>query len=70
MKTKSIIALSCLAVFVLASCGSPYKKRRRCRGNGSWYGNRNLSQAPAAQESKSLKLSDYQAAVEEKEELH
>lgn len=30
----------------MTSCGSPYKKRKRCRGNGSWYGNRNLGSTP------------------------
>ena len=41
---KSITALLILFVsaFVLSSCGSPYKRRKSCRGNGSWYGNRNL----------------------------
>ncbi|WCL82570.1 hypothetical protein PPO43_05590 [Saprospira sp. CCB-QB6] len=67
MKTKSIIALSCLLVFLLASCSSPYKKRRRCRGNGSWYGKRNLSMTPEKEESKSLKLSDYQLVLVEDE---
>ena len=28
---------------MFASCGhSPYKKRKGCRGNGSWNGHRNL----------------------------
>jgi|GEM_PF-5956797 len=67
MKTKSIIALSCLLVFLLASCSSPYKKRRRCKGNGSWYGKRNLSVVPHKRESKNLKLSDYQLVLEETE---
>ena len=41
---KQIFALVALAVIVVtvSSCGSPYKKRKACRGNGSWYGNRNL----------------------------
>ncbi len=35
-----------IAVFVLGSmtsCATTYKKRKGCKGNGSWYGNRNLS---------------------------
>ncbi len=41
---KQIISLVVLAVilFTVSSCGSPYKRRKTCRGNGSWYGNRNL----------------------------
>ena len=32
-----------LAFSVLVSCGSsPYKKRKACKGNGSWSGHRNL----------------------------
>jgi hypothetical protein len=43
MKKKIIILLT-LAVVVttVSSCGSSYKRRKSCRGNGSWYGNRNL----------------------------
>jgi hypothetical protein len=41
-KSVTTISLLLLILFVVASCGSPYKKRKRCRGNGSWYGNRNL----------------------------
>lgn len=38
-KTLSLLLLSIL----LFSCTSPvYKKRKKCKGNGSWYGNRNL----------------------------
>jgi hypothetical protein len=34
----------CCTVFLLSSCASsPYKQRKKCRGNGGWYGNRNLS---------------------------
>lgn len=37
-----LIALFCLGA--MTSCASsPYKKRKGCRGNGGWYGNRNLS---------------------------
>lgn len=41
-KSVTTISLLLLILFVVSSCGSPYKKRKRCRGNGSWYGNRNL----------------------------
>ncbi len=38
-KTLSLLLLSIL----LFSCTNPvYKKRKKCKGNGSWYGNRNL----------------------------
>lgn len=41
---KQILSLVVLAVVLLtvSSCGSPYKRRKSCKGNGSWYGNRNL----------------------------
>ena len=38
---KKIFTLILLTI-IISSCNSPYKKRKRCRGNGSWYGNRNL----------------------------
>ena len=31
-----------VVVFIATSCGSPLKKRKACKGNGSWYGNRHL----------------------------
>jgi len=41
---KQILILIALTVVIISatSCGSPYKRRKSCRGNGSWYGNRNL----------------------------
>jgi len=42
---KKIYSILIVAVLLssLASCGnSPYKKRKACKGNGSWNGNRNL----------------------------
>jgi hypothetical protein len=46
LKTMKKPIFTALVLFVLAitvsSCGSSYKKRKTCRGNGSWYGNRNL----------------------------
>lgn len=41
-KSLSIVTLLLTVMFIATSCGSPYKKRKSCRGNGSWYGNRNL----------------------------
>lgn len=39
MKNFSVVFLCfALATFVLSSCSS----RKGCRGNGGWYGNRNL----------------------------
>lgn len=43
--TKALVGLLFLVLFIASSCGSPYRKRKRCRGNGSWYGNRNLGAA-------------------------
>jgi len=41
-KSFSIVALLLTVMFIATSCGSPYKKRKGCKGNGSWYGKRNL----------------------------
>ena len=41
-KSFSIVTLLLTVMFIATSCGSPYKKRKGCKGNGSWYGNRNL----------------------------
>ena len=42
---KSIIGI--VILILITSCSRPiHKKRKRCKGNGSWYGNRNLSQIP------------------------
>lgn len=41
-KIYSILAVAVL-LFCFTSCGhSPYKKHKSCKGNGSWYGKRNL----------------------------
>lgn len=43
MKYSNFIASVLAIVILVMSCGrSPYKRRHRCRGNGSWYGHRNL----------------------------
>ncbi len=39
---KKIVLVLLGFIILGTSCSSPYKKRKRCRGNGSWYGNRNL----------------------------
>lgn len=42
---KKIFTFLVMAALIVSftSCGhSPYKKRKKCTGNGSWYGNRNL----------------------------
>jgi hypothetical protein len=41
-KTLLFFSMIITIAFLLSSCNSPYKKRKRCKGNGSWYGNRNL----------------------------
>ena len=51
MKNLFPLLTMCLIVTVVASCGSsPYKKRKGCRGKGSWYGKRNLRKAPVAKD--------------------
>jgi hypothetical protein len=43
MKKVSLALAFVFSVSMLSSCGSsPYKKRKGCKGNGSWSGNRNL----------------------------
>ena len=43
MKNLPLLLVLVFVLTALASCGSsPYKKRKGCRGNGSWSGNRNL----------------------------
>jgi hypothetical protein len=40
---KKVLILMVVMIILISSCApSPYKKRKKCRGNGSWYGNRNL----------------------------
>jgi hypothetical protein len=40
-----IVTLFVMSIFI-SSCGSsPYKKRKACKGNGSWSGDRNLGYA-------------------------
>ena len=41
-KTLLFLTFLMSITFLFSSCNSPYKKRKRCKGNGSWYGNRNL----------------------------
>lgn len=42
---KLIILILVISTIGLTSCGNPvYKKRKKCAGNGSWYGNRNLGE--------------------------
>ncbi len=43
MKNLSLLLVLVFVLTILASCGSsPYKKRKACKGNGSWSGKRNL----------------------------
>ncbi|BDS14835.1 hypothetical protein [Aureispira anguillae] len=43
MKNLSLLLILVFVITALASCGSsPYKKRKGCKGNGGWYGKRNL----------------------------
>ncbi len=42
---KTLLILLLLSLVVSSCARSPYKKRKPCKGNGSWYGNRGLGQA-------------------------
>ena len=43
MKNLPQLLVLFFVITIFASCGSsPYKKRKACRGNGSWSGKRNL----------------------------
>jgi len=55
---KQILTLIALIIVVLSvsSCGSPYKRRKSCRGNGSWYGNRNLGSVESQNHQEIYKL--------------
>lgn len=39
---KKVLLLVGVITFLSACGNSPYKKRKSCRGNGGWYGKRNL----------------------------
>ena len=43
MRILNILMFIVILVLLLTSCSRVITKRKRCRGNGSWYGNRNLS---------------------------
>lgn len=48
---KLIFLISVISTVILTSCGNPiYKKRKKCTGNGSWYGNRNLGEKTLTQQ--------------------
>lgn len=40
MKKLNVLLVAIFIVSILASCATT--GRKKCRGNGSWYGNRNL----------------------------
>ncbi len=65
-KTLSIAILSAAVLLIVSSCGSSYKKRKTCRGNGSWYGNRNVSVEPKAEQPQvyRLKEADMTASID------
>lgn len=42
MKNLGIFLVAIFVLSFLASCASSTTTRSRCKGNGSWYGNRNL----------------------------
>ncbi|MGH1338858.1 MAG: hypothetical protein ACRBFS_22270 [Aureispira sp.] len=47
-----LIAVFCLGA--MTSCASTYKKRKGCKGNGGWYGKRNLGQITPQQNIQAL----------------
>jgi len=54
-----------VVTFIVSSCGSPYKKRKACKGNGSWYGNRNLGAIDQkAVSPKTYRLGDLTASID------
>ncbi|BDS14043.1 hypothetical protein [Aureispira anguillae] len=51
MKKVSLALVVVCTISMLSSCGSsPYKKRKGCKGNGGWYGKRNLGAIYKVQE--------------------
>lgn len=56
MKKISLALAIVCTVSMLSSCGSsPYKKRKGCKGNGGWYGNRNLGAVDKVQKAPQTK---------------
>lgn len=41
MKNLTLLFIALFVVSIFASCGSS-NTRKNCKGNGGWYGNRNL----------------------------
>lgn len=67
MKKVSLVLTVVCTIFLLSSCGSsPYKKRKGCRGNGSWYGKRNLGAVDKMQQTPQ-KQDTYVWTIEETE---
>ena len=40
---KRLIVITVVMVILITSCSITIHKRNRCKGNGGWYKNRNLS---------------------------
>jgi len=60
-----IVTLFVMSIFI-SSCGSsPYKKRKGCRGNGSWSGHRNLGYINPFQKESKKSRTFYVRALEE-----
>ena len=51
MRQFIFLILVISTIGLISSCGNPvYKKRKKCKGNGSWYGNRNLGETKPTQQ--------------------
>lgn len=45
MKNLFVLLIAVFCLGAMTSCAStPYKKRKGCKGNGGWYGKRNLGE--------------------------
>lgn len=67
MKNLSLLLVLLFVVTAFVSCGSsPYKKRKGCKGNGSWNGKRNLG---AIDYQKTMNQSSYYVLNNKEEEL-
>lgn len=49
MKNLFVLLIAVFCFGAMTSCASTYKKRKGCKGNGSWYGKRNLGQTTPQQ---------------------
>jgi len=46
---KRVIGITVVILILITSCSRTIHKRKQCKGNGSWYRNRNLSSIDSIQ---------------------